>query len=79
MPGILDIGCEKAILEKPQEAYPKATFYSFDLQQLASRATLAGRTIGFVGDLLICTIQSKSMDVILTSSPLANTLNLSVS
>ena len=54
---------------KLQEAYPKATFYAFDLSkesvQLAAKSDASWMVNWFVGDLAHLPIQSKSMEVIL--------------
>ena len=67
---ILDIGCgEGYYSRKLQEAYPKATFYAFDLSkesvQLAAKSDASWKVNWFVGDLAHLPIQSKSMEVIL--------------
>ena len=67
---ILDIGCgEGYYSRKLQEAYPKATFYAFDLSkesvQLAAKSDASWKVNWFVGDLAHLPIQSKSIEVIL--------------
>ena len=67
---VLDIGCgEGYYSRKLQEAYPKATFYAFDLSkesvQLAAKSDASWKVNWFVGDLAHLPIQSKSMEVIL--------------
>ena len=67
---VLDIGCgEGYYSRKLQEAYPKATFYAFDLSkesvQLAAKSDASWKVNWFVGDLAHLPIQPKSMEVIL--------------
>ncbi len=69
---ILDIGLRRRLYSRKLQAYPKATFYSFDLSrsvQLAAKSDASWKVDWFVGDLAHLPIQSKSMDVIWTSSP----------